>query len=187
MVTKIRSSFKKNQVMVLAAVLIVLSGAAVFAGGNAEQERASLNQRKPAVSNRDLVIPITDIHDSVDFYPVEIDGLQMEIMVVKAPDGSIRTAFNVCHYCYQRVDDPRVLGYFVQVKGPQLISTCGSERIFTMDKIQNSFDTCHPEPIPAENRTVTSSTVTITRDYFDRAKAMFADMKFMDEVASCCQ
>jgi len=158
----------------------------VFAGGNSEQQRAALNQRKPVAVNQDLIIQIADINNYISFYPVETDGLRMEIMIVKAPDGTIRTAFNICHFCYQRNDDPKALGYFTQVAGPRLVSLCGSEQILTMDKIQLSSGACHPEPIPAENRTVTASTVTITRAYLQRAKAMFAEMKLLDEKGSCC-
>ena len=157
-----------------------------FANGNTQQQRNALNQRKPSVTNQDLVIPIADLNEYINFYPVVIDGLQMEIMAVKAPDGSIRTAFNACHYCYQRSDDPKVLGYFMQTTGPLLVSLCGSERTYTMDKIQVSSDACHPEPIAAANRTASSSSVIITREYLQQAKAMFADMKLLNEKGSCC-
>jgi len=172
--------------MVYAAVLILMCGAHIFANGNSEQERIALNQRKPKIVNQDLVIQISDINEYINFYPVEIDGMQMEVMAVKAPDNSIRTAFNACHYCYQRNNDPKALGYFSQTPGPRLVSLCGSERVYTMDKIQVSSDACHPEPLTAENRIVTASTLKITKEYFLKAKAMFAAMKTMGEKGSCC-
>ena len=168
-----------------AAVLALMCGVSAFAMGGTE-DRSALNQRKPKTVDKDLVIQISDIKEYVDFYPVEAGGMQMEIMAVKVPDGSIRTAFNVCHYCYQRNSDPKALGYFVQMPGPKLVSLCGSERVYTMDKIQVSSDACHPEPITAESKTLTASTLTITRDYFLKAKDMFAVMKTMNEKGSCC-
>jgi len=171
---------------VLTAVLILLCSVSAFAGGGTEQERSALNQRKPKIVNQDLVIQIADINENISFYPVEIDGMQMEILVVKAPDGSIRTAFNACHYCYQRNSDLKALGYFAQIPGPRLVSLCGSERVYTMDKIQVSSTACHPEPILPENRIITAAALTISRSYLQRAKIMLGEMKSLGEKGSCC-
>ena len=69
-----------------------------------------LNQKKPVVSDRDLVIQIAEITENALFFPVVIDGTEMEVLAVKAPDGTIRTAFNTCQVCYASGR-----GYFVQV------------------------------------------------------------------------
>jgi len=177
---------KKIPAVVLTVILLLTRGVSAFAGGGAEQERIALNQRKPKIVNQDLVIQIADINEYVSFYPVEIDGMQMEIIAVKAPDGSIRTVFNACHFCYQRNNDPKAAGYFAQITGLRLVSLCGSERVYTMDKIQISSTACHPEPILPENRILTSSTLTITRNYLQRAKIMFGEMKSLGEKGSCC-
>ncbi|MCL2210549.1 MAG: DUF2318 domain-containing protein [Treponema sp.] len=176
---------RKILTVISAALLVFMCGVSAFAMGGTDDQNA-LNQKKPKTVDKDLVIQISDIKEFIDFYPVEADGMQIEIMVVKAPDGSIRTAFNTCHYCYQRNNDPKALGYFMQIPGPKLVSLCGTERMYTMDKIQLSSDACHPEPLTAENRTVTASTLTITKEYFLKAKAMFAVMKTMGEKGSCC-
>jgi len=173
----------KIQTIVLTVILMIICGASAFANGSADN---ALNERKPAVVNQNLVIQISDLTGYVNFYPVVIDGLQMEIMAVRAQDGSIRTAFNACHFCYQRNDDPKVKGYFMQLAGPKLVSLCGSERLITMDKIQISAPTCHPEPLLPENRITAASTITISRDYLRRAKNIFAEMKLMNEKGSCC-
>jgi len=167
-------------------LILMMTGATAFALGGAEEDRSALNQRKPAAVNKDLVIQIVDIKEHVDFYPVEIDGLKMEIMIVKAPDSTLRAAFNACHFCYQRNSDVKVLGYFSQIPGPKLVSLCGSERVYTMNQIQISSTACHPEPILPENRITTASTVTITREYLQRAIKMFSEMKNLNEKGSCC-
>ncbi|MCL2271272.1 MAG: DUF2318 domain-containing protein [Treponema sp.] len=181
---------EKNNFKILTAVFTVvfmlMSGVSVFARGDAEQDRSLLNQRKPKTVNQDLVIQIADLNQYVSFYPIEIDGMLMEIMAVKIPDGSIRTAFNACHYCYQRSNDPAALGYFTQTPGPQLVSLCGSERVYAMDKIQASSDACHPEPITIENKKVAASTLTISKEYLLKAKKMFGEMKSLNEKGSCC-
>ena len=177
---------KKKTAAFLTVILIFTCGASVFAMGGAEEQRTALNQRKPVTVNKDLIIQTADIKEYIEFYPVEIDGLRMEIMTVRAPDGTIRAAFNACHYCYQRSGDPKVSGYFTQTPGPLLVSLCGSERTYTMNQIQISSSACHPEPLLPENRITAASTVTITREYLQRAKAMFGEMKKLNEKGSCC-
>ena len=46
------------------------------------------------------MIPVKNISSTAQFYPVDVDGTQMEVLAVKAPDGTIRTAFNTCQVCY---------------------------------------------------------------------------------------
>jgi hypothetical protein len=51
-----------------------------------------------AAAPADLSIPVRDVSATAKFYPVEIDGVKMEVIAVKAPDGSIRTAFNTVRF-----------------------------------------------------------------------------------------
>lgn len=163
----------------MAAMLTVMCGVSAFAGGKTE----SLNQRKPAIIDSDLVIQIADITENALFYPVEIDSLKMEVMAVKAPDGTIRTAFNACHLCYQSSPKHPVLGFYVQ-KGVELICIC--ERRYTMDMVGVVKEGCHPKPVLPEWKTVTASTITISRDNLVKAKAMFEDLKGQWDGGSCC-
>lgn len=183
---KSHNRFRKIKILVITIILTVACGVSVFAAGNAEDQKNMLNQRKPLISNQDLVIQIADIKEYITFYPVDTDGMRMEIMVVKAPDGTIRTAFNACHFCYQRNNDQKVTGYFTQAAGPVLFSLCGSERRYTMNQIQISSTACHPEPIPDENKIITSSTLTVSKEYLRKAKTMFTEMKLLGEKGSCC-
>jgi hypothetical protein len=80
--------------ILLITVLVIGSG---FAQGFAQD---TLNQRKPVTTDRDLVIQPADITENAIFFPVVVDGTQMEVLAVKAPDGTIRTAFTTCQICY---------------------------------------------------------------------------------------
>ena len=44
-----------------------------------------------------LVIPMADLSETVQFYPVELDGVSMEVMAAKDANGTIRLAYNTCH------------------------------------------------------------------------------------------
>ena len=47
-----------------------------------------------------LVIKTDDLSEDAAFYPIEVDGTEMEVIAVKTSDGTIRTAFNTCQICY---------------------------------------------------------------------------------------
>lgn len=118
----------------------------------------------------DLVIPIADITETAVFYPVEIDGVKLEVLAVKAPDGSIRTAFNTCQVCY---DSGK--GYYKQEGTVLVCQNCGNR--FTMDKVEVKSGGCNPVPIFSDNKTVDDENITISGDFLTEAKGIFANWK----------
>jgi len=122
------------------------------------------------VRNKDLIIQISDITERAKFYPVELDGMDMSVLALKAPDGSIRTAFNTCQNCYSSGR-----GYYRQEGELLICQNCGNS--FSLDGVELVSGGCNPVPITAENKIVTDSTITITMEYFTEAKSMFASWK----------
>ena len=51
-------------------------------------------------SGGNLTIPVDELTENAVFYPVNVDGTEMEVIAVKTSDGTIRTAFNTCQICY---------------------------------------------------------------------------------------
>jgi uncharacterized membrane protein len=151
-------------------VILVLAGVAMLSVNFVFAQNTALNQRKPLIADRDLVIQITDITENALFYPVDIDGMRMEVLAVKAPDGTIRTAFNACQVCYSSGR-----GYFVQSGTLLVCQNCG--RRYRMSQVERQSGGCNPEPISSENKTVTASTITISREYLKMAKTSFESRK----------
>jgi uncharacterized membrane protein len=154
----------KTKIATAVVVILLINEGIVFA------QNAALNQRKPLITDRDLVIQIADITENALFYPVDIDGMRMEVLAVKAPDGTIRTAFNACQVCYSSGR-----GHFVQSGTLLVCQNCG--RRYRMSQVELQSGGCNPEPISSENKTVTASTITISREYLKRAKASFESRK----------
>ena len=75
----------KKKIAIIAAAFLFAFGAMLSA------QSAGLNLRKPVIADRDLVIQIAEITENALFFPVDIDGVRMEVLAVKAPDGTIRT------------------------------------------------------------------------------------------------
>jgi uncharacterized membrane protein len=149
--------------------LIMLLWLTVFVIGSGFAQTA-LNQRKPAITDRDLVIQIADITENALFFPVVIDGTQMEVLAVKTADGTIRTAFNTCQVCYASGR-----GYFVQQETVLVCQNCG--RRYRMNQVERQAGGCNPVPIFPADKTVTASTVTISKEYLQKAKSIFASWR----------
>jgi uncharacterized membrane protein len=151
-VNKMKKSF--------AGLLIFIVGSFVFA-------EDALNLVKPVTRDADLVIQIADINENAVFYPVEINGTRMEVLVVKAPDGTIRTAFNTCQVCYGSGR-----GFYKQVNTTLQCQNCGNR--FRMSQVEQKSGGCNPVPIFASDKKITDKTIIIKKEYLAQAKNIFA-------------
>ena len=152
----------KKKSIILALILLILASPLYAAG-------QQFNRRKPVIIDQDLIIRTADISEYALFYPVTIDGFSIEILVVRAPDNTIRTAFNACIVCYSLGK-----GYFVQHRSVLICQQCGES--FTMDSVEVQSEGCYPIPISRENKTVTAAAITISREYLLQAKIMFEQL-----------
>ncbi|GHT99831.1 hypothetical protein FACS1894142_7790 [Spirochaetia bacterium] len=133
-------------------------------------QSAQLNVVKPAIADRDLVIQISEVTGNAIFYPVDIEGTRLEILAVKAPDGTIRTAFNTCQVCYASGR-----GFYKQQGTVLVCQNCGNR--FRMSQVEVRSGGCNPVPIFPQNKTVTANTITISKDYLKEAKSIFASWR----------
>ncbi|MBE5987389.1 MAG: DUF2318 domain-containing protein [Paenibacillaceae bacterium] len=152
--------------------LLVLTGCSSNSATKTQETTAikSENNSKSAQADTDLVIPVSDITEKVSFYPVEADGTKMEVLAVKAPDGTIRTAFNTCQVCY---DSGR--GYYKQDGSELVCQNCGNR--FPMSRVEVEAGGCNPWPIFDQNKTVTDESITISSDFLKESKQIFANWK----------
>jgi uncharacterized membrane protein len=123
-----------------------------------------------ADGNGDIVIQKSDVSSKARFYPVEVDGTKMEVIAVKAPDGTIRTAFNTCQVCYSSGK-----GYYKQKGNVLECQNCGNR--FGMDDVEVTKGGCNPVPITERDKTVTDTSITISKEFLTEAKVIFANWK----------
>lgn len=124
----------------------------------------------PLVKNADIVIPIEEISEKVNFYPAEINSTKLEVLAVKAPDGTIRTAFNTCQICY---DSGR--GYYKQDGDKLVCQNCGNR--FAMESVEIMSGGCNPVPIFEENKITDETNITIPLDLLEKAIVIFQNWK----------
>ena len=125
-----------------------------------------LNQRKPTITDTDLIIQIADITENALYYPVTIEDTTIEVIAVRAPDGSIKTTLNTCQACYRSGK-----GYFVQNDSVMVCQNCNMR--YRMNQLERENGGCNPVPIFPENKTITENTITISKEFLKTYKRMF--------------
>jgi uncharacterized membrane protein len=144
-------------VTALALALSACSSNNTGGTGNVGNNSAVANDSQTVKSGENLVIQVKDISDAAKFYPVTVDGTKMEVVAVKAPDGTIRTAFNTCQVCS---GSPRA--YFEQSGTYLQCQNCGNK--FLMDRVGLETGGCNPIPILGSEKTETDESITILYD-----------------------
>ena len=156
-------NFKNKHIAIIIGIAVILV-AVIFvsklAGGG--------NSDSPAAEGTDLVINKSDVSETVKFYPVKIGNKNMEILAVKASDGTIRTAFNTCQVCN---GSPRA--YYKQEGDTLVCQNCGNR--FSMDMVEQQRGGCNPIPILKEDKTDDGTNITISKDFIEQNKELFTD------------
>lgn len=167
---------KPNYLPVIAVAAVVVCAAVVFflngrnTAENGTAGNAGSGDSTVIASGESLVIPTAEITSDASFFPLEVDGTTMEVIAVRASDGTIRTAFNTCQVCY---DSGR--GYYVQSGNYLVCQNCGNR--FSMDQVEIVAGGCNPWPIFPENKTVTADEISISYDFFVESQGIFENWK----------
>lgn len=155
----------KIAIFALPVLIIVIIGVLIFNGRiNGASSSAGV------VKDSDLVIKIDEVTDKAGFYPVEIEGTRLEVMAVRASDGTIRTAFNTCQVCYSSGR-----GYYRQEGDELVCQNCGNR--FGTDEVEVIRGGCNPFPITDDFKTVDDETIVISKDFLNQARVIFSDWK----------
>ncbi len=169
---------------ILGALILAVAviGAALAAGpGNktpapatlppVQSQATLLPVATPTVVTDDYVITTDGITETATFYPIVVEDVSMELLAVKAPDGTIRTAFNTCQVCY---DSGR--GYYVQEGDTLVCQNCGNR--FKTSDVEKVRGGCNPLPIVADYKTVEGNTITVPYELLQAAKEFFLNWKY---------
>ncbi len=117
-----------------------------------------------------MVIDKSKITSTAAFFPYQSGDTKMEVLAVKATDGTVRTAFNTCQVCYSSGR-----GYY-KLDGETLVcQNCGNR--FSPDQVEKQKGGCNPVGITSEYKTEDEKQITMTKDFFEEAKGIFANWK----------
>jgi Membrane iron-sulfur containing protein FtrD-like len=113
-----------------------------------------------------IIIKKKDISATATFIPYSYNGLMMEVIAVKASDGTIRTALNTCQICYQSGR-----GYYKQDGGVFVCQNCGNR--FAVDQVELIKGGCNPVPILGDDKTDLGATIGISKQYLAKVSPYF--------------
>lgn len=126
-----KSQNKKTPWLPLAAVVLVVLVAAVALFSRSGATDPTGGDSLTLQPGESLDIPLEELSAAARFYPVEVNGTQMEIIALEDTSGEIRTAFNTCQICYLSGR-----GYYEQDGSVLVCQNCGSQ--FTADQVGGS-------------------------------------------------
>lgn len=165
---------KDKSKLVMGAVGVLAVAIAIFSISFSQGGDPAGSNSSPIASvtneNGDLVIPVADITETAAFYAYDELDSEMEIIAVKASDGTIRTAFNTCQVCYSSGR-----GYYVQEGDVLVCQNCGNR--FGMDQVAVTRGGCNPVPIFEEEKQVTEESIIIPKGFLQEAEIIFKNWK----------
>ncbi|OQB25277.1 MAG: hypothetical protein BWY11_00608 [Firmicutes bacterium ADurb.Bin182] len=172
---KITSNKKKKTVKTKKALLAV-SGVAVIAiigllliGGKDKKNNADNDAvREADSSGNGITITISDITEEASFIPYQAGNTKMEVIAVKATDGTVRTALNTCQVC-----NNSGYGYYIQEGDELVCQNCGNR--FNIDQVEKQRNGCNPVPI--DEKTDDGTTITISDEFLSKATPLFKRWK----------
>jgi len=173
----------KSKNIIFIILVAVLASFAVYTiiNSNQKQQASSADSGKPPVtvekgeavdipSNIDVKILKSEITEKAKFYPYKAGDTYMEVLAVKATDGSIRTALNTCQVCF---DSGR--GYYKQVDDTLVCQNCGN--IFGVDDVEVVKGGCNPVPVLEESKADDGNYITVKKEFLEASKGLFSDWK----------
>jgi uncharacterized membrane protein len=160
--TKVEKKSQKNLFIIIGIAVVLIIGFVVF------NSLSDKNDNTAAASGGNLIIPKAEITDTAKFYPYKAGDTKMEVVALKASDGTIRTAFNTCQVCY---DSGK--GYYKQEGNELVCQNCGNR--FGVDDIEVVKGGCNPVPILKENKTEDAANITISQEFLEQNKELFGN------------
>ncbi|MCX7923086.1 MAG: Fe-S-containing protein [Clostridia bacterium] len=124
----------------------------------------------PESDNTAIIITKSEIASTAKFFSYRYDGITMEVIAVKASDGTIRTALNTCQVCY---DSGK--GYYEQIGDYLVCQNCGNR--FHVDQVENVKGGCNPVPITGPDKQENGNYITISKDFMASQKEYFLNWK----------
>lgn len=118
----------------------------------------------------DLTILKSEVSETAKFYPYKANKAEIEVLAIKASDGTVRTAFNTCQVCYTSGR-----GYYKQDGNELVCQNCGNR--FQPDQVEVIIEGCNPVPITEEYKTDDGENIVIQSEFLESNKYLFANWK----------
>lgn len=133
-----------KKILFVIITIVVIATLFVLIGGEKTDEKTAVVDSK-LNDNGDFVIKESEVNDEITFYNTEVNGINVQLIIVRASDGTIRTVFNTCQVC-----NPSPKAYFVREGEYLVCQNCGNK--YHIDKLGLEKGGCNPIPITEDER-----------------------------------
>lgn len=162
-----KGSIDKKTIIIVSIVVIGVVLLTLFTKKDTSGKSVGSTQ---TVVGGDLTIMKADITEEAKFYGYESNGTYMEVLAVRASDGTVRTALNTCQIC-----NNSGRGYYVQEGDVFICQNCGNQ--FNLDDIELIRDGCNPVPLEKDIKIEDEEKVIIKGDSLAPYEALFTVWK----------
>lgn len=107
------------------------------------EQNVSATYITPTVENGEIVISTDSLSEHALYVNYDSNGTNIQMIAVKASDGSARLSLNTCQAC-----NPSPKAYFTEEDGRLVCQNCGN--VFTMDSVGETSGGCNPMNINYE-------------------------------------
>ncbi len=129
---------------ILSLLLLVFMLSLMTACSSKNEENAAVNTFiTPTAENGEISVDTDSLSEHPIFVNFDSNGTTIQLIAVKASDGSPRLSLNTCQAC-----NPSPKAYFKEENGRLVCQNCGN--IFTMDSVGSSSGGCNPMNIAYE-------------------------------------
>ncbi len=129
---------------ILSLLLLVFMLSLMTACSSKNEENAAVNTFiTPTAENGEISVDTDSLSEHPIFVNFDSNGTTIQLIAVKASDGSPRLSLNTCQAC-----NPSPKAYFKEENGRLVCQNCGN--IFTMDSVGSTSGGCNPMNIAYE-------------------------------------
>ena len=146
----------KNKIAIFIGVVVIIIIGIVISSDSQENNGGAENVVMEQ-SFDEVVINKSEITSVAQFYPVLVDDVEMEVMAVRASDGTVRTSLNACVVC-----GSSGRGYYVQEGDEFVCQNCGNR--YKIDQIETERGGCNPAPIMSGEKIEDDETIIIPKE-----------------------
>ncbi len=129
----------KTKNLIIFAIILVLVVAIIFTKGFGLFDS---NITGNSINTGSIKIPLSDISENAKWYEYNVDGVGVRFFVVRAKDGSIKTAFDACDVCYKSRKGYSQEGDFI------VCNNCGNRYLISNLGKENIRGGCWPGYLP---------------------------------------
>lgn len=170
-------SKKNNSPIIIISVIFLVALISIFISnivGNSSKEGSASNSNTESsaivTTDTDLKILKSEVTKVAKIYPYKAGNVYMELLAVKAKDGSIRTALNTCQVCYASGK-----GYYKQNGDTVVCQNCGN--VFDIDQIGKAKNGCNPVPVENSYKKDDGTNIIVSKAFMDENKSLFLRWK----------